>query len=373
MRPRPRAAIAASLLLLLLPAGPPAAIRAADLPPVEMVDDGVAGEMVVTLSGAVKARRTLGLRFVARSGPNIEIQASTEQTLTGNWGRVQLILPAQPGTWPLSTEVPDGENGVGYLDWGISGLPHAAPGCSATYTERDGIVSGTLLCERQPLRGKKTFTLSATYTALPTDPWRLCLPGWILADDPGVVASAPTVASPAPGASPSTSPSPGLPAPIPTADVAVALLAAVPRCVPEGEAAPPPVIDACALVDPAALEAAAGISAAGLTIEPLGAGVCRVRSEGEGGLLLIAAHGFQPRPLQLLGGARCEHVETDLPLPGTTETSCGDFIAGPTWEILGTVSGTVGIRVVAAWPALAGWQASSVMEELAAAAVERLP
>jgi len=346
------------------------ATAARTLPAAELADDAVAGVVEVALTGAVRAQKTLPLRFVSRMDDAIEIQAAAVPTLQGTWGWIQVILPAAPGTWPASTEMPDTANGLGYVDWGIAAIPDATGSCTVRWAEEpDGTIAGDLACPGQRAGKKRTFTLAATFIAVPTDAWRTCLPGWVPAVGPD--------APPAPGASPDPAASPA-----PTADVSAPDPAAVradvgtlPGCVPADPAAALPLpIDPCALLTAAEIAEATGIAADAWTGVEGADGTCAYADPAGRGILVAAGAGRNPRPVGHVGGrALCTTITLDLPGIGGTETWCTD--PAGTWEI--TIAGAsareAGVRIVLDDPRIEGWRSSTAAVDLLERALARLP
>lgn len=365
------------LLLLLAALAAPAPAAARELPPAELVDDAVAGVMEVTLSGAVRARKTLALRFAARMDDTIEIQAAAPQTLQGTWGWIQVVFPAAPGRWPTSTEMPDPARGIGYVDWAIPVIPDAAGICTIRWAEEpDGTIAGDLACPAQRAGKKRTFTLTATFVAQPTDAWRTCLPGWAPAS-PGPAAS--PLPAPSPGARPSPPPaaSPLPPSATPAPDPAVvrADAGSLPACVPADPAlAPPPPIDPCTLLTPAEIAEATGTAPGGWTGVAGPDGTCAYTDATGRGILVAAGAGRNPRPVGHVGGRPlCTTITLDLPGIGGTETWCGDPAGA--WEIVvaGAATRAAGVRIVLDDPRIEGWRRASAVVDLLERAVARLP
>lgn len=362
------------LLVTLLLAGAiaPAPAAARDLPPTELVDDAVAGVVEVTLSGAVRARKTLALRFASRMDDAIEIQAAAPQALQGTWGWIQLVFPAAPGTWPASTEMPDTTSGIGYVDWGIPVIPDPAGTCAIRWAEEpDGTIVGDLACPAQRVGKKRTVTLTATFVAQPTDAWRTCLPGWEpVPAGPAASSAAPAAPAPSPAASP-------LPAAAAVPDPAVVRADAgtLPACAPADPAiAPPPPLDPCALLTPAEIAGATGTDAATWSGVAGADGTCAYTDATGRGILVAAGAGRNARPVGHIGGrALCTTITLDLPGIGGTETGCAD--PGRTWEITiaGAATRAAGVRIVLDDPRIEGWRRSSAAADLLERALARLP
>lgn len=377
-----RSLVVPVLVLTAAVIGPPP-VTARDLPPAEIVDDAVAGSAEVTLTGSIRARKPLLLRFASRTNGLIDIHAAAPQTAQGSWGWIQVILPAVPGTWPASTESPDADHGIGYVDWGIVGVPDPAGTCSVSWAEEpDGTIAGELVCPAQRSGKKRSFTLSATFVAAPTDAWRTCLPGWDPAETgvvgPGPASPAiPTVSAPPAASTPPASPSPADGWALPPAPAEVLRDAGtLPRCVP---ADPPPAssspdpIDPCALVTPAELADETGLPAGTYTAAIVADGTCAFTDATGRGVLVAAGEGRNPRPvMQVAGRPWCTWIDLELPGIGGTETSCAE--AARTWEVViaGGATGGVGVRIVLDDPRIESWRRSTAAADLLTYALGRL-